>query len=262
MKYVCCYSGGHSSALVAVEAVRKFGAENVILVNHDISPEVEHEDIKRFKVEVADYLEIPITYVNADDWESMTPLNVSSQSRGFQFRVGQAICTHKLKTAPFHKWLATNYPASFDNPNHDITILYGFDADEPQRIQRRASILESKGYKSDYPLANWDRTIFDIEKIGINRPCTYSTFKHTNCVGCLKAGRQHWYVVYCLYPDIFAKAVEAERIIGHSIIKGVYLSELIPKFKAMQEHGIIPSEKEPPQTFWARVKREGKSWII
>lgn len=38
MKYVVCYSGGHSSALAAVETVRQHGAENVILLNHDISP--------------------------------------------------------------------------------------------------------------------------------------------------------------------------------------------------------------------------------
>jgi len=31
MKYIVCFSGGHSSALVAVEAVRKAGKENVIL---------------------------------------------------------------------------------------------------------------------------------------------------------------------------------------------------------------------------------------
>jgi hypothetical protein len=235
--------------------------ENVTLVNHDISSEVEHEDIKRFKVEVAEYLGIPITYANVDGWESMTPLDVSIQSRGFQFRVGQAICTCKLKTAPFDKWLATSYSATSDKPNQDITILYGFDADEPHRIQRRKSILKSKGYMSDYPLAYWDRTIFDIEEIGIKRPCTYSVFKHANCVGCLKAGRQHWYVVYCLYPEIFSRAIEAERIIGHSIIKGVYLRELIPKFKAMQEHGIIPGEKEQPQTFWARVRRELKNQL-
>lgn len=55
-KYVVCYSGGHSSALVAIEAVRKVGKENVILLNHDISIEVEDRDIKRFKQEVADYL--------------------------------------------------------------------------------------------------------------------------------------------------------------------------------------------------------------
>ena len=42
MKHVVLYSGGHASALTAVEAVRKFGKEDVILLNHDISEKVEH----------------------------------------------------------------------------------------------------------------------------------------------------------------------------------------------------------------------------
>ena len=54
MKYIVCFSGGHSSALVAIEAVRKYGKENVILVNHDICSRAEDEDIKRFKKEIAD----------------------------------------------------------------------------------------------------------------------------------------------------------------------------------------------------------------
>jgi PP-loop superfamily ATP-utilizing enzyme len=58
VKYVVCFSGGHSSALVAIETVRKYGKENVILLNHDISISVEDEDIKRFKNEVAQYLDI------------------------------------------------------------------------------------------------------------------------------------------------------------------------------------------------------------
>jgi len=32
MQYVVCYSGGHSSALVAVETVRRFGNEKVIFL--------------------------------------------------------------------------------------------------------------------------------------------------------------------------------------------------------------------------------------
>ena len=46
-KHIICYSGGHSSALVAIEVVRKYGKENVVLLNHDINPSVENEDIKR-----------------------------------------------------------------------------------------------------------------------------------------------------------------------------------------------------------------------
>lgn len=32
MKYIVCFSGGHSSAIAAIECVRKAGKENVILL--------------------------------------------------------------------------------------------------------------------------------------------------------------------------------------------------------------------------------------
>ena len=68
MKHVVCYSGGHSSAIVAIEVVRKFGAENTILLNHDINPDIEDSDIKRFKNEIADYLGIKIMFANHQRW--------------------------------------------------------------------------------------------------------------------------------------------------------------------------------------------------
>lgn len=237
MKYVVCFSGGHSSALVAVESVRRYGRENVILLNHDISPVVEHEDIKRFKKEVSEYLGIPITYANMLDFESKTPLDIALEEGCFQVNVGQALCTNRLKTRPFYKWLSENFPVEKGKVNDDIVILYGFDMNESKRIQRRSSIMANMGYKTDYPLAFWNRTIEKIEDIGIKRPITYEIFKHANCVGCLKAGKQRWYVVYCLYPDIFDKAMKAENEIGYSIIKGSFLDELLPKYREMKCRG-------------------------
>lgn len=64
MKHIVCFSGGHSSAIAAVEVVRKFGAEDTILLNHDLCPRTEDADIKRFKKQVSDYLDVPITYAN------------------------------------------------------------------------------------------------------------------------------------------------------------------------------------------------------
>ena len=111
IKAVVCYSGVHSSALAAIETARRYGSENTILLNHDISPRVEHEDIKRFKREVAEYLGIKITYANMDDWETMTPLKLSVKNKAFQFAAGRALCTLYLKTEPFQQWLKENYPA-------------------------------------------------------------------------------------------------------------------------------------------------------
>ena len=69
MKHIVCFSGGHSSAIAAVEVVRKFGAEDAILLNHDLCPRTEDADIKRFKKQVSDYLGVPITYANMPGWD-------------------------------------------------------------------------------------------------------------------------------------------------------------------------------------------------
>lgn len=255
-KYLVCYSGGHSSAIVAVEAVRKYGKENVILLNHDISEEVEDKDIKRFKQEVADYLGLKITYANMEDWESKTPIRVCRELGGWKFGNSPILCTTKLKTEPFNKWLKENYPIKKGQVREDLVILYGFDMNEKARIQRRASILGQQGYKTDFPLAFWNRTIENIEEIGIERPKVYELHRHANCVGCLKAGMQSWYLVYCLYPKLWEEAKAAEEEIGYSILKDKYLDELEPKFSQMKCQGMTPTEKISPQKFWADVEKE------
>ena len=183
MKHIVCYSGGHSSALVAVEVCRKYGSDSVILLNHDIAAHIEEADIKRFKREVAAYLGLPITYANMDGWETLDQFDVCVKAKAFKVGNGQELCTHRIKTSPFMKYLAENFPEK------DCIIYYGFDANETKRIQRRSTIMGAQGYRTDYPLALWnERTVRDTSDIGIVRPLGYGTFKHANCKGCLKAG--------------------------------------------------------------------------
>ena len=256
MKYIICFSGGHSSALCAIECVRKYGKENVILLNHDLSEEVEDKDIKRFKNEIAAYLDLKITYANMEGWEIKTPLRVCKELGGFKFGNGPALCTYNLKTKPFHKWLKDNYPVNPEEVREDITLIYGFDKEETNRIQRRIGVMINQGYKCDFPLAFWGRTLENTEEIGIKRPNVYELFRHANCKGCLKSGKQQWYLTYCLYPKLWEEAKEAEKEIGYSILKDEFLEELEPKFASMKCRGIKPSEKMKPQAFWAMVKKE------
>ena len=250
MKHVVCFSGGEGSALVAVEVMtRYYDNEEVILLNHDIHSNVEDADVKRFKREVANYLGLPITYANMPDWDKKDQFDVVVEAGAFKVDNGTALCSNRLKTAPFMRWLEENCA------DRNCIIYYGFGIDEKARIQRRSSILGALGFRTDYPLALWPRTIYKIQEIGIQPPLGYSVFKHANCTGCLKAGMQHWYVVYCLRPDIWEKAKWAEDEIGYSIIKGVYLEDLEPKFEKMKRAGVEPTEKIPFQTFWAMVRR-------
>lgn len=248
-KYIVCFSGGHSSALAAIETVRKHGRERVTLLNHDISPHVEHEDIKRFKREVADYLELPITYANMPGWETTPPLAVAVKNKGFKAYNRPAFCTARLKTEPFHKWLEQN-----GNPGD--AVVYGFDPEETNRMSRRSDIMRAMGYEAVFPLADWERTIYATEEIGIARPITYQTYKHANCIGCLKAGKQHWYCVFCLRPDIWEEAKAAEEEIGYSIIKGAYLKDLESQFTEMRDKlKIVPTDKTNSARFWADVRK-------
>ena len=81
MKHIVCYSGGHSSAVVAIEVVRKYGKENVILCNHECI--LEDADVERFEKEVANYLGLPITYVSFEGHETKDQFDVVIEKGSF-----------------------------------------------------------------------------------------------------------------------------------------------------------------------------------
>jgi len=256
MHHVVCFSGGHSSALVAVEVVRRYGPAGVVLLNHDINARVEHEDIKRFKREVAAALGLTVTQADhhrAAEWDQF---DVVEDARAFKVGSGTELCTARLKTEPFDRWLATYAPPG------SAVIYYGFDANERHRIQRRASILGSRGYETAFPLAHWPRTIQSTREIGVEPPLTYGTFKHANCVGCLKAGKQHWFVVYATRRDVWERAKLAEERIGYTIHAEASLEELEPEFAAMLAAGVVPTEQTPSGAFWSDAKRRVRLRVI
>lgn len=254
MKYVVCYSGGHSSALAAIETVRKYGRKNVILLNHDIDKRVEDVDVKRFKEEVASYLGLPITYANQTRFKESAPLAICREKKMFCFKSGSHICTYFLKTEPFYEWLKKCYPVEPGGGlSTEITLVYGFDISEPKRMERRTRHLLSLGYRTEYPMLT--SSMHGIEEVGIEKPCTYEYCKHANCRGCIKAGKQHWYMVYCRWPDIYLEAIAVEEEIGRSILRGNFLKELMPMFHRMQDFGIVPGDEEESNRFWSYAHR-------
>lgn len=265
MKHIICFSGGHSSALVAIEVVRKYGKQNVILLNHNINSKKESHDIKRFKIEIAAYLDIPITYCNYQDIQDPNQLpnqfDIARQYKIFKRpKSNKALCTYYLKTKPFEDWIYANFPTqnTFFQTAVPATVYYGFDATELNRILRRSSILAAMGYKTAFPLAHWNRTIKNTQEIGILPPQQYNHYKHANCIGCLKGGIQHWYVTYVHAPDIFQEAKETEEQLGYSILKrkgqACYLEELAPIFEQMKKADIPASEHYPKGKFRKALK--------
>jgi len=286
IKHIICYSGGHSSAIVAIETVRRYGNENVVLLNHNINPRYENVDIKRFKIEVAEYLGLSITYANIKGIkdEKLIPnqFEVCEEAGTFVNPYGrQILCTSRLKTEPFYEYLETL-------EKEFICVYYGFDAEELERVDRRKTILNDSGVASDYPIALWgdgrfesllnylqkagnknpkaiakvenyenrdcfERTIVSTKEIGIEPPNTYTVWKHANCTGCLKAGKQHWYCVYVHDYEVFERAKLSEQRIGYSFGKE-FLKDLEIKFHKMKRAGIPANEHIPSNIFWKSAK--------
>lgn len=246
--HIICYSGGEASALAAIEVSRKHGTRSLILLNHDIIGTSEDADVKRFKNEIAGFIGVPVTYANMPGWEHKDQFDVVVEAQAFKAGNGTALCTNRMKTEPFNQWLKAN------RIDQTSTIYYGFDFSEKARIQRRIGVLGALGYRTAYPLT-WERTIKTTSEIGILPPVTYGVFRHANCVGCLKAGMQHWYIVYCTRPDIWERGLWAEEEIGYTIIKGHSLLSLAPKFEVMRLAGVPATERLPAATFWKEARR-------
>jgi hypothetical protein len=66
-----------------------------------------------------------------------------------------------------------------------------------------------------------------LEQAGIELPAMYHLgYGNNNCIGCVKGGMGYWNKVRVDFPSHFNRMARAERIAGHSCIKGVFLDEL------------------------------------
>ena len=207
---------------------------------------------------MAKYLGIPITYVNMKDSGSKDQFDVVIEKGSFINPADrQSLCTHVMKTEPFMKWLNFNFPrhSTLFEDKKECIVYYGFDPTEVDRMTRRASIMAAHGYMTDFPLGLWKRTIRSTLEIGILPPNQYEIFIHANCIGCLKAGWQHWYCVYVLRPDLYERGKMAENEIGYSIHKDYWLEDKEEMFAKMVKIGIEPTERVNSAAWWAMVKK-------
>ena len=185
--HLVCFSGGGGSALVAIEVARRYGGDRMILLNHDISSKVEEIDIKVFKETVANYVGVSITYANMENFEELDQFDVCVKAKAFKGKNGHPLCTSRQKTMPFMEWLSKAFPLDpVTGRNDHVIIYYGFDGKEGERVSRRRRIMNEKGYETSFPLIEWPRTIQHLNEVGIELNAHYDTFKHNNCLGCLR----------------------------------------------------------------------------
>ena len=215
VKHIVLFSGGVASAVAAFIVANSERKQDVILLHTPTF--AEHESADVFREQVAGLLGLPITEQHSGHglW-SLIDDQHCLPSTFIPF------CTRVLKqeqTDQFVKALGDDF------------ILYvGFDYGEWRRVQKQSARFKVKGYKSKYPL--WDYQIDAcqarsfVESWGIPLPDPYKHINHNNCLPCFKGGLGHFWSIWKFYPEYFAKAVNAEERIGHTVFKHASLTEL------------------------------------
>jgi 3'-phosphoadenosine 5'-phosphosulfate sulfotransferase (PAPS reductase)/FAD synthetase len=216
MKHIIQFSGGCASTYTAYLVSKEQKKEDIILLFHDTK--VECKDSYRFRRQVSEYLDIPITEVSdgRDLWEVIKDNNCLPSDR-FPF------CTRILKLEPAEKYLKTI---------QEPYILYnGFGKEEWRRIQKSLARAEGLNRVVKSPLYDLGISNDEVKRIirdewKICLPSAYKYLSHSNCIPCFKAGKGHFKAIAKYYPEEFEKACKAEEEIGYTVFEDITLRQL------------------------------------
>jgi hypothetical protein len=214
MKHIIGFSGGAASAVAAKIVRDQHPGEEVILLFHDTRTEPADND--RFRADVAQYLDLPIT----DDSDGRDIWQVFDDE-GFLGNHLMTPCSRHLKQERGNRFLMANQPCVF---------YLGYTVEEWQRGQRTYARFASLGIDVRYPLIEEkitkEQCLDRVTKCwGLQLPEMYSWANHANCIPCVKGGMAYWGCIAYFYPDIFSKACEYEKKYASHIMKDGFLLE-------------------------------------
>lgn len=224
------WSAGVTSAVATKLAIDKYGKDRVLPIYFHIN--TAHPDNKRFIKE-------------CEEWYGREIMVTKSHKHGDQFEVitkdkyvngpGGARCTLVLKKRVRERLeKELGYEAQ----------VFGFEYSKKE-VNRAIRFKEQyPASKPIFPLIDKKMTkpecLYFLEQAGIERPEMYKLgYGNNNCIGCVKGGMGYWNKIRKDFPEYFDRMAEAERQVGNSCLRGVYLDELDPNAGRDQKY-IMP----------------------
>lgn len=153
-------------------------------------------------------------------------------------------CTQKLKKEVRYQ-LEDQFKPTLFNHTTIASQIFGFEF-EKKEVNRAIRFLQEYPYANAlFPLIEKgltkDNCAGMLLSAGIELPVMYRLgFNNNNCIGCVKGGMAYWNKIRIHFPDEFKRMAEAERNVGHSCIKDVFLDELNPE-SGRKEKPIAPN---------------------
>jgi len=221
MKHIVLFSGGAASSYCAYLVLQKYDKKDIILLHTPTHS--EDKDSDRFRKDVSNYLNTPITEENygMNIWELIDhKKHIPGQFMPF--------CTQVLKMQMTERFLK--------KINDDFVLYIGYSKNEWRRVQKTYARNLNIGRKVVFPVFEAGISDKEIKHIiqnswGIKLPEAYKYLKHNNCIPCFKAGKAEWKLYWLHYPKEYEKAMQKEKEIGYTVFKDCTLEELAEKFR-------------------------------
>lgn len=201
-RFVVHFSCGAASAVAAKLIVTDQARSKILIVNAFIRE--EHEDNRRFLVDVEQWLGCDIAVLRDDKYHAST-FEVWNRKRFIKNRNG-APCSGILK----RQVLAAVHQKG------DITVI-GYTSEERDRADRLESIFPNERF--EFPLIDYGLSKADclamVSRAGIELPLMYRKgYDNANCIGCPKGGQSYWQAIREDFPDHFVQIKTLQEQIG------------------------------------------------
>lgn len=224
------FSCGITSAVACKKRLEIVGHENIEF--YYIKIDTAHPDNDRFISECEDWFGKKINVIRSKKYNDQ--FDVIRKERYINGPDG-AKCTKVLKK-DVRFALESHYQPNLFNPEQRVIShqIHGFEWDIDQ-------ITRAIDFKMDFPYTNPVFPLIEAKlskencaqillDVGIELPMMYRLgYNNNNCIGCVKGGKGYWNKIRIDFPETFERMAKAERSIGHTCIKGVFLDELDPE---------------------------------
>jgi hypothetical protein len=217
---IAWWSAGVTSAVATKLAIDKYGKDNVLPIYFHIDS--AHHDNARFKEQCEEWYGREIKVEQAKGYNNQFDVILRDK---YVNGPGGARCTLVLK-----KRVRQRLEKELEYTGQ----VFGFEYSKKE-VNRAIRFKEQyPDAKPLFPLIdhkmNKPECLFYLEQTGIKRPEMYTLgYGNNNCIGCVKGGMGYWNKIRVDFPDFFDKMAEAERQVGNSCLRGVFLDELDPE---------------------------------
>lgn len=215
-KTIGWWSAGITSAAACKMALEMYDNVELYYLHIDTA----HPDNVRFKKECEDWYGVEIKELKSSKYADQFDV---IEGTGYVNGAGGARCTLELKKEVRFK---------FEREHPEIAHqVWGYEFDRKQ-INRAIRFGQQYPYTNPlFPLIekglDKDMCAGLIMNQGIELPEMYKLgYPNNNCIGCVKGGKGYWNKIRVDFPETFERMSKAERVAGHSCIKGTFLDEL------------------------------------